>query len=60
MLRHKGSQKTKIKKNYKKNVAKQKILSRHNEELKAKIYVATMIEKYLNHNVPILLSLSQQ
>ena len=60
MLRHKGSQKTKVEKNYKKNVVTQKILLRHNEELKAKISIATMIEKYLNHNVAILLALSRQ
>ena len=49
----------KVEKNYKKNVATQKIMSRHNEELKGEISVMTMIEKFLNHNVAILLSLSR-
>ena len=50
----------KVEKNYKKNVATQKIMSRHNEELKAEIYVTTMIEKFLNHNFVVLLALSRQ
>ena len=49
---------TKVEKNYKKNVVTQKIMSRHNEELKAEISVETMIEKFLNHNVTILLAMS--
>ena len=51
---------TKFEKNYKKNVVTHKIMSRYNEELKAEIFVATLIEKVLNHNVAILLALSQQ
>ena len=51
---------TKVKNNYKKNVAMQQIMSRHNEELKEEISVATMIEKFLNYNVAILLALLQQ
>ena len=51
---------TKVEKNYKKNVATQKIMLQHNEELKAEISVATMIEKFFNHNVAILLALSRQ
>ena len=51
---------TKVEKNYKKNVATQKIMSQHNEELKAEISVATIIEMLLNHNVTILLALSRQ
>ena len=47
-------------KNYKKNVVTQKIMSRHNEELKVEISVASMIEKFLNHNVAILLALLRQ
>ena len=50
----------KVEKNYKKNVVTQKIMLLHNEELKAKITVTTMIEKFLNHNVIILLALSRQ
>ena len=37
---------TKFEKNYRKNVATQKFLSRHNEELKAEIFVVT-IESYV-------------
>ena len=51
---------TKDEKNYKKNVATWKIMSRHNEALKTEIFVVTMIEKCLNHNVIILLALSRQ
>ena len=51
---------TKVKNNYKKNVAMQQIMSRHNEELKEEISIATMIEKFLNYNVAILLALLQQ
>ena len=50
---------TKADKNYKKNVVTHKIMLRHNEELKAEISVTTMIEKFLNHNVAILLALSR-
>ena len=50
----------KVEKNYKKNVVTQKIMLLHNEELKAKITVTTMIEKFLNNNVIILLALSRQ
>ena len=50
---------TKVDKNYKKNVVTHKIMLRHNEELKAEISVTTMIEKFLNHNVAILLALSR-
>ena len=49
----------KVEKNYKKNVATRKITSRHNEELKIEISIATMIEKFLNQNVIILLALLQ-
>ena len=49
---------TKVEKNYNKNVATQKIISQHNEEPKVEIYVATMFEKLLNHNVTKLLFLS--
>ena len=35
-------------------------MSRHNESLKIEIYVVTMIGKFLNHNIAILLALSQQ
>ena len=37
---------TKVDENYRKNVATQKFMSRHNEELKAKIFLAT-IESYV-------------
>ena len=50
---------TKVEKNYKKNVTMQKIMSQCNEELKVEIFVLIMIEKFLNHNVAILLALSQ-
>ena len=50
---------TKVEKNYKKNVATQKIMSRRNEELKVEISILIMIKKFLNHNVAILLALSQ-
>ena len=33
---------TEVKKNYKKNFGRHKLMLQHNKELKAKIYVATM------------------
>ena len=37
---------TKFEKNYKKNVATQKIMLQHNEEMKAEISISTMIEMF--------------
>ena len=50
---------TKVEKNCKKNVATLKIMSRHTEKLKVEIFVMTMIQKFLNHKVAILLSMLQ-
>ena len=38
----------------------QKVMSRHNEELKAEISNMARIERFSNHNVEILLALSRQ